>query len=39
MVFPDKEGRRVTAMGGLTSVGGHHPARPESEPSGDKKAE
>lgn len=33
MVFPDKEGRRETA------VGGHHPAHAESEPSGDEKAE
>ena len=39
MVFQDKEGRRVTAMGRLTNVGGHHPARPESDSSGDEKAE
>lgn len=39
MVFPDKEGRREIAMGGLTSVGGHHPACPESEPSDEEKAE
>lgn len=28
MVFPGKEGRRETAVGGLTSMGGHDPARP-----------
>lgn len=39
MVFPDKEGRREIAVGGLTSVGGYHPAHPESKPSGDEKAE